>query len=423
MRFPRSAALAPAVLLAAACTPEADGSGEPEGEGASPDASPEGFSWGEARSCEEPVEGFLRLRDEAAERGLGFEQGGGPGSGFRSCVNGSGVVAEDLDGDGDPDVLTRSLEAPRIFGNDGTGHFVEQSEKPDWDIDWGFVDSFGVLDVSGDGLPELLYLGYGFARISSNLGDLHWGDPEPVWEADASVDADERPMFLTATWGDVDGDGDLDLLLPTVRQGIGQVTPGQGLPPPGVHYLLRNDGAGTWTELARLTPRGEPNYVQVATFTDRDGDGDQDLLLASEHGLSAEPTAFFRNDGVDGADGPLLVNDAGEIGADVRPAAMGVDGTDLNGDGALDYCMSNVGPLVCIVSDGAGGYVESALALGLDAPPDVSASTWTTWSVEFVDLQNDGWEDLATAGGPIYPGEGTAHPDAVFEREPGGGFV
>jgi hypothetical protein len=382
-----------------------------------------GFRFGEAIGCEAPVAGFARLADEAESRGLDFDQGEEDPEGTRACVLGSGVVAEDLDHDGDVDVLTRSgTHAPRIFANDGAGFFVEQADRlpsPRTERD---VSAFGVLDLDGDALPELLMLGYGFAWIASNLGDLHWGDPRPLldWE-----EAADLPLFLTATWGDVDGDGDLDVLLPTVRRGLGELGAGSEVPPGGVHYLLRNDGS-SFVELAQLTPHGEPNHVQVATFTDRDWDGDQDLFLPSEIGWSSEPSAFFRNDGLDrgGSGVPLLVNDAEALGADIRPGAMGVDAVDASGDGRLDYCVSNVGPLMCLVSDPSGdGWFEAAVPMGLVPPQGIGFSDWSTWSVDFVDLDADGWEDFATVAGPSNPGNVPQQPDAVYQRNPEAGFV
>ena len=78
---------------------------------------------------------------------------------------------------------------------------------------------------------------------------------------------------------------------------------------------------------------------------------------------------------------------------------MGVAVWDVNEDGWLDYCITDVGPLVCLRSDGEGGWLESGPALELTAPDSVVAHAWSGWSVEAVDLDNDGLTDLVAAGG------------------------
>ena len=91
-------------------------------------------------------------------------------------------------------------------------------------------------------------------------------------------------------------------------------------------------------------------------------DGDLDLLALSDLG---PPSAFWRNDGL--VDGVVQwVDDGASLGAALEIAAMGIDSADLNRDGVLDYCISDVGPPRCLLSDGLGGYVEGAHALGFD---------------------------------------------------------
>ena len=86
-------------------------------------------------------------------------------------------------------------------------------------------------------------------------------------------------------------------------------------------------------------------------------------------------------------------------GADLEMAAMGLDSADLNADGQLDYCITDVGRPLCLVSQGDGLYAEGGASLGVypDGVGGAGAFLSTVgWSLDFADLDNDGWMDLMT---------------------------
>jgi len=241
-------------------------------------------------------------------------------------------------------------------------------------------------------------------RVSANLGGLSFG-AAVHWFHDNTVSAQ---TYLTAAIGDVDGDGDLDLALP----GNGSVQDGyvEGAAYGGPDLVLVQEGGAfvvsdeLWVE--------EGSLSQLAVFTDRDLDGDRDLLIAADQG---PPSAFWRNDA------GSWHNDAAEVGAAVEMAAMGVAVADLNGDGGLDYCLSDVGEPRCLLSDGEGGWADGAVALGLtvDEPVEGWSAGTTGWSLELADLDNDGDLDLVQAGGPepgAYHAGVLDWPDVIWEN-------
>ena len=395
------------LLLALAGCPSVEDAGEAPPSEAPALVLPDGATLGDAVRCAEPQEGFDRFTDEGVTRGLDVETVR-PWSEPPPPPAGAIVVARDLDDDGDVDVLLPLWpEWAQVLENDGTGHFT----------DTGFVDPststgfrpagyFAAVDLDGDRLPELVSMGDGYLTIQRNLGGLSWGPLETVHrDMDPPV-----PRFLSCAFGDLDADGDLDLILPAVHEIAPQ---GPSLPPPFPDLLFRNEG-GTFTLDRELTPAGVPGHAQAALFTDRDRDGDLDLFIPSEFGRESEPSAFFRNDG-QGADWVELSNDAPEIGADLRVGAMGMDATDLNDDGRLDYCVSDFGPVRCLLST-PGGYLDGAAGLGLTGPPDVLPGDWASWSVELVDLQHDGLVDaVAAAGEPDSEDVDALHPDMIWQ--------
>jgi hypothetical protein len=434
MAFPRPRTLTflGAFALAVACSSPPAGNDPAPGEDPDPDPDPNRVIVTPGPICAEPATGVDRwLLVPPAAHGIVDAPDADPTASACPRVPGA-LVASDLDGDGDPDlVFGRRQGFPRIFENDGTGSFVE--------ADPGAAgpgrDGLAVLaaDLTGDRLPELILTGEGFAAVARNLGGLRFADPEFVWFEETYP----VTCYQTASVGDVDGDGDLDMLLPgfdpVQEEGV---VPEGAVPATGTwDRLLLGDGTGRFTHVLDLGPPGGPWLSMLGVFTDRDGDGDLDILLMPDRGRDGRPGAtFFRNDGLD-ADGiPQLVDDAAALGADIHPDGMGMIAEDLTGDGRTDYCVSDLlGELRCLIAQDAGGYVEAGAALGLAAAVgahpdwDVLSGQWSPWSIEALDYDADGDLDiLAAAGAPPGPG-GVAftwlpgvQPDALFERTPEG---
>lgn len=374
--------------------------------------------------CPDPVEGLARFTEEGGLRGLTqrFEPPGFQAE-FPSTMG--ALVAEDLDDDGDIDLMTTRRGATvSLYENHGGGGFTLRPPPaltlPV--IQPGFL--LGVVDLDDDDLPELFLWDEGVAVMARNLGGLQWGPLELVW-----LDPGAEERWVPGTWafGDVDGDGDLDVALAGSHSIPADMDPSQPLPEDWLPDLLLLNRDGDFEPVLELTPRGVASPTQVALFTDRDGDGDQDLLMGVDRGRALEPTAFWRNDGLDGDGVPILVNDAAEIGAELRISAMGVAVADLDGDGALDYCMTDIGPPQCLVTHGGPGYVESGLALGMRATSAPVPEYWSGWSIELADLDNDGDLDAVAAGGDPGPEKGDGqfdpatfgHPNVIWRGEDG----
>lgn len=361
------------------------------------------------------MEGFDRLREEGQTRGLDIEIEGITQQSAGN-VNG-GLSTGDLDLDGDLDLVFGSLDnRPRVLINDGKGSFTE-SAQPNLSLQAEFgtlASQHGVIDVNGDGWIDLVQIGMGAAWVYWNEGELEFSPPEPIYVEQ------QWPMVQLGSmaWGDMDGDGDLDVLL-TGLEVRGKEPSEDGLPLGHPEILLRND-EGQFEPIAELSPNGTSGVNITATFTDRDGDGDQDLLVPADLGqimADLPPSAFYRNDGLDNDGLPIWFNDAPEIGADVHMSSMGLVTGDWNDDLQFDYCISDIGPVLCLMSQSDGNYYEGGVALGLQASSTDDPDGWSGWGIEVGDFDNDGLEDAVAAGGQPIGGfsTGQTYPDIIWQ--------
>jgi hypothetical protein len=362
--------------------------------------------------CDAPQDGFDRFVEATAERGIIVDREA-PTSPRPGQPPVSSVVAIDGDADGDVDLFfPRPRGVPLALENDGSGVFtvVDAPLGPDFGgVDFGSF--FGLADVDGDRLPDLVMVFEALLLSARNLGGLRFEDPV-VFHTFAP---EETAVVASLAFGDLDGDGDLDLVLPRNERLMAPQNP-----PVGLADLVFLRDEGTWT-LAGELDGDEGGMSLLAAITDFDGDGDGDVLVPSDLGIvGLPPTALYRNDG-----DPLAMEDvAADEGADLAMSGMGIDAADLNDDGELDYCITDVGPIKCLLS-GPSGFVESGLALGLSAPDLGTGRTWSGWSMDLADFDADGHLDLAATGAP--PGgpqhaEYSLQPDAVW-RGSDSGFV
>ena len=236
---------------------------------------------------------------------------------------GPGVCWQDLDGDGWEDLIVAAGRGGRlaVYHNDEGRRFQKAEGAPVASGDQGAVISW----PDGQGHRSVLV-------ASSNLENSPDTESEIAIYWPTNLAAPRRLPAGLASPGplataDVDGDGDLDLLVG------GRFRPGHYPEPVSSAIWLNEKG-----ELAANGPWSEPfrslGLVSGATFADLDGDGRQDLALAMEWG----PVRIFRNQG--GRFEEVTAN----WGFDgLRGWWTSVVAGDFDGDGRMDLACGNWG--------------------------------------------------------------------------------
>jgi methionine-rich copper-binding protein CopC len=193
-------------------------------------------------------------------------------------VYSSAVAWGDYDSDGDLDILLTGQDASsnrisKVYRNDGSDTFTDIGASLTGvsapSASWGDYDNDGDLDI-------LLAGDGGSSRVSK----IYRNDGSSTFtDINASLSA---VSVCSVAWGDFDNDGDLDVLL-TGYDGSDSVS-----------KIYRNDGSNTFTDIsASLT--GVTN--SSAAWGDYDNDGDLDILLAG-YGGSAAVSKIYRNNSV-----------------------------------------------------------------------------------------------------------------------------
>ena len=386
------------LLLSAGCVTEEEEPIPPAALAAGWEDVADGVSAGPAHACDAPAEGIARFREDGLARGL-TESVMGPedvGIGAPGSGRGGAVVAADLDGDDDLDLLVGQYGGPPVlYRNDGAAQFTAELEGlPGFDGGrWNLpIGALGVGDFDGKGVLDAVAVGPSFIATWRGVGDGTFEEPVMQrWET--SVPGTPTRIFQSLSLADLDGDGDLDLATAAIGLTIGGPEPVDGGAP---DLVLFGDGLGNFAEPVELVAAGGASRTMVALFTDRDADGDPDLFIPGDLG---PPSGFWRNDGA------TLTDDAPDVQADIVLSVMGVDTADLDEDGLPDYCMTDRGAPTCLLSGLADGqYTDGSLGLGLTvAEPHAAFPSTIGWSIDLADLDNDGYLDAVQSSGPDVP--------------------
>lgn len=202
-----------------------------------------------------------------------------------------------------------------LFINNGGGSFTRITTDT---ITKDLMPSDGATfgDINNDGNPDacvvnwynvnnLLYTGIAGGSFSRQTG--------PIVANDAGYSE-------TASWGDYDNDGLLDLY---VTNSAGNRK----------NFLYHNTGNATFTKIITGSVVNDTYYSRCVNWTDIDNDGDQDLFVTNE---SQQNENIYRNDGGGTftalTSGPLLTN-----GGNTMSGSWG----DYDNDGDMDVFLAN----------------------------------------------------------------------------------
>jgi enediyne biosynthesis protein E4 len=345
-----------------------------------------------------------------------------------------GVLLLDYDRDGWPDIyftnaptvdqfLQGKLPSGALYHNNHDGTFTDVTEKAGIGKPC-FAMGGAVGDYNNDGWPDIYLTCYGGNVLYRNNGDGTFSDVTKQ----AGV-ADGR-WSTGAAFADYDSDGFVDLMvanyvdidihhLPefgsamTCRfMGINVQCGPRGLRGSG-DSLFHNNGDGTFTDVSKKAGVDDPNkyYGLGVVWSDFNNSGRPDIYVAND----SEAGYLYRNEG-NGKFSEIGMQSGTAFGEDGHEqAGMGVAVGDYlhTGRPALavtDFASDNT-PLYR--NQGNWNFEEVSYASGVGLP----SLPWVKWGIAFVDLDNDGWLDLVTVNGHVYP-QADQLPTSAKYREP-----
>lgn len=348
-----------------------------------------------------------------------------PAAGLATLSYAGGVIVDDFDGDELLDVIVSSLDPQaslNFLHNRGDGHFDDLTEGANL---VGITGGLNLIqaDYDNDGDVDVLVLRGAWAAqrgrwinsLLRNNGDRTFTDVT----YDAGLGATQYPT-QTAAWADFDNDGDLDLYIGNESK-EGSRYPSE---------LFRNDGAGTFTEIAASAGVANQSWSKGVVWGDVDGDDYPDLYVSNYGG----PNRLYRNN-----HDATFTDIATELRVTEPLASFPAWFWDVNNDGLLDL-MVNGYQKIMQEGDAPSVWYVAADRLGMptDAPmPRLYLGTpegrfreatesyglWHTtlpMGANFGDLDNDGWLDFFLGTG--YPGYEGLMPNVMYRNVDGKRF-
>jgi hypothetical protein len=332
---------------------------------------------------------------------------------------GSGLAWIDYDADGWPDLFcvqagplppaTDATKTHNLYRNNRDGSFADVTDAAGLNKS-GFGVGCAVGDYDNDGFDDLVVTLLGGIQLFHN-------EPDPAAPggrrfADATARSGlANPHYGTScAWGDLDGDGFLDLYVcnyvevdpakPVTCKHAEKGVYYQCSPtafPYASHRLFRNNGNGTFIDVSLQSgiasaPAAPGLGVVILDF---DGDGRQDIYVAND----MNPAYLFRNLGQLRFEEIAFPSGCALGPGGSRIAGMGVEAADFDGSGRPGLFMTNFqgSPNVLFLNRGKNRFDEMSYPSGLGGPSLARLGFGTC----AFDANLDGNLDLAIANGHV----------------------
>lgn len=301
--------------------------------------------------------------------------------------------------------------AAALFRQVAAGRFQEQSRPAGVAATKQYTHGVAVGDFDNDGFSDVLVTGYGAVTVWHNRGD---GTFQDVTMASGLID---RSWSSSAGWGDVNGDGSLDIYLAHYvnwsfenHPRCGTAAQADVCPPRRFEglddSLFVSDGAGSFvdgTAAARLKPRGKGLGT---VLVDLDDDADLDIYVAND----TDDNMLYVNDGAGRFDETGIISGTAVDDKAQPNGSMGVAVLDYNTDGRVDLWVANYEDeaFALYQNGGAGLFSHVSSKTGIEAIGRLQVGFGTVSG----DFDGDGDEDLVVANGHVIH-----HPKNVPTRQ------
>lgn len=394
---------------------------------------------GSPSESDEPLvvlENPIELADRTEQAGIGFVQTNGVESGLLTILEslGSGVGVADFDRDGWNDICLpgggtfRTVgssvsvmgKAPGVFRNLGNWRFEDVTGPARFGNNKLYSHGVAIADYDNDGFCDIALTGYQGVQLYHNQGDGTF--QRAARGRLAILMSDWKPAGCSsAGWGDVDGDGWVDLYVarytnwsptnnPACKSFAGtdpDVCPPamfQGLP----DALWLNRGNGQFMDASERVAIDQPAKGLGVVLADLDNDSDLEIYVAND----ANPNALFSNDGQGQLNEIGFASGTALSDRFVADGSMGISVGDVDDDGLFDLVVSNFEDqgLALYRNEGGNFFQYTSGSMGLAAVSTVAVGFGTT----LADFNRDSHDDLFVTNGHVM----YASPNSPLEQLP-----
>ena len=375
----------------------------------------------------------IDFTDVTEQAGLSYIQHSGAYMYYPMLMSG-GVAVGDFDNDGYVDLfVTRMDEKDILFRNMCDGTFRDVTADSGLGERPKLTNGAGWADIDHDGDLDLYVTGLWDQRFYMYINDGTGHFTEEAVLRGVAIEGPDDHFGYSPTFGDFDRDGFIDIHTTEWRHD--QVNP---FGAPSNSRLLRNRGAegpglvGFFEDVTTAAGVGLNNIIGNTTqpqpgtfsfashFSDMDGDGWPDLVVAGDFGKSR---LFWNNHDGTFSDGTISAG----VGTDEN--GMGTAIGDINGDGLLDWFVTAISGGQSTNHTGNRLYLNNGDRTFSDVTDaaGVREGFWG-WAASFLDYDNDTDLDLMMVNGVLFPdyAEGKGFDDDVsrfWENDGAGVFT